>query len=299
MNGSNRLELERRERILKRIESLQSLPSLPRVVSELLRLLSEDDFDMHELMELVQQDPSLTARVLKLANSALYGRPRQIDSLSQALVLLGGEEIRRLLMTVSVMRTFEDSFAGGLLDREQYWFHSLGVAELASRIASYFKLRFHGADYTAGLLHDMGKIILDQHFHAEYADCIDLAGRRGLPQFEAEIKLLGLDHAAIGSLLAERWNLPVSLRAAIAHHHDFQPPFEFRTLVACVRLADHVVKDEDMRVLGEGSHWSIEQDPAWAALVEEVGETQEALIVIRDQIATARERVKALVHSLQ
>lgn len=299
MNGSNRLEQERRERILKRIESLQSLPSLPRVVSELMRVLAEDDYDMHELMELVQQDPSLTARVLKLANSAIFGRPRQIDSLSQALVLLGGEEIRRMLMTVSVMRTFEDSFENGLLDREQFWFHSLATAELATRIAGYFKMRFKGADYTAGLLHDMGKIILDQHFHAEYADCIDLAGRRGLPQFEAETKLLGLDHAAIGSLLAERWDLPASLRAVIAHHHDFQPPFEFRALVACVRLANHVVKDERMGVLGEQSHWQIEQDPAWAALVEEAGRTQEALIAIRDQIATARERVAALVQSLQ
>jgi putative nucleotidyltransferase with HDIG domain len=299
MNGTNRLEQERRERILKRIESLQSLPSLPRVVSELLRVLAEDDFDMQELMELVQQDPSLTARVLKLANSAIYGRPRQIDSLSQALVLLGGEEIRRLLMTVSVMRSFEDSFDNGLLDREQFWFHSLGTAELATRIAAYFKLRFRGADYTAGLLHDMGKIILDQHFHAEYADCIDLAGRRGLPQFEAETKLLGLDHAAIGALLAERWDLPVSLRAAIAHHHDFRPPHEHRSLVACVRLANHLVKDSQMRILDESSHWQIEQDPAWAALVAEAEQTQEALLQIRDQIEAARGRVQALVASLQ
>lgn len=295
---------ERRVRILERIQSLETLPSLPRVVSDMLRLLAEDDYNMSELMGLVQQDPGLTARVLKLANSAFFGRPREIDSLQQAMVVLGGQEIQRLVTTISVMRSFEDTFGQRrVLDKELFWSHSLGTGDLAIRIGTYFGLPFKGVDFTAGLLHDMGKVILDQHFHAEYRDCLDLAERRGLPQFESEQKLLGLDHAEVGSILAEQWGLPANLRAVIRHHHEFDPALEHAPLVACVRLANHLVKEESMACLGESSLWQIELDPAWLTLSSASGTTgkddpQQALQEFREDIKTSRSRVRSMVSEL-
>jgi len=301
MIEARKLEHERRQRILERIGTLDTLPSLPRVVSEMLRLLAEDEYNMDELMDLVQQDPALTARVLKLANSAIYGRPRQIDSLQQALVILGGKEIHRLVTTISVMRSFDDAFVRGrILDKELFWSHSVGTGELATRVAAYFHLSFRGVDFTAGLLHDVGKIVLDQHFHSEFRDCLDLSHRRGLPQFEAESKLLGLDHAEVGAVLAARWGLPDSLRAAIRNHHAFDAGDPHAALVACVRLANHLVKDESMSCLGEDNLWQIEMDPAWTALSElrhqaELSERQEAISEIREGIQAARDRVRCMV----
>ncbi|MDP2360332.1 MAG: HDOD domain-containing protein [bacterium] len=300
MIESRKLEHERRQRILDRIATLDTLPSLPRVVSEMLRLLAEDDYSVDELMALVQQDPALTARVLKLANSALFGRPRQIDSLHQALVLLGAKEIHRLVTTISVMRSFNDAFARGrTLDKEHFWAHSLGTGEMAARIAARFQLRFNGVDFTAGLLHDVGKVVLDQHFHAEFRDCLDLSHRRGLPQFEAENRLLGLDHAEVGALLASRWELPDSLHAAILHHHRFQPDETHAPLVACVRLANHLVKDGAMGCLGEDNHWQLELDPAWAVLEacrrSQVANRGDTVAEISTELHAALEHVRGLM----
>jgi len=294
----------RRDRVLERLRTLESLPSLPRVVTDMLRLLAEDDYSMSQLMQLVQQDTGLTARVLKLANSALYGRPRQIESLQQAMVVLGARELQQLVATISVMRTFEDGFQPDhMLDKERFWSHSLGTGELATRVAGYFNLDFKGVDFTAGLLHDVGKVVLDQYFHAEYRDASDLSVSRGLPQFEAERKVLGVDHAEIGSILAAQWGLPESLRAVIEEHHQFREKSPHAPLVACVRIANQLTKEESMACLGEDNLWGVELDPAWNVLVEEQQRVQnerktEALKEIRQEITRARERVQTMVSEL-
>jgi putative nucleotidyltransferase with HDIG domain len=304
MTEARRMEHERRQRILERIATLDTLPSLPRVVSDMLRLLSDANYNIDELMGLVQQDPALTARLLKLANSAIYGRPRQIDSLHEAMVLLGAKEIHRLVTTISVMRSFDDAFTRGrILDKEQFWAHSVGTGEIAVRVAAHFGLDFRGVDFTAGLLHDVGKVVLDQHFHAEFRDCLDLSHRRGLPQFEAETRLLGLDHADVGEKLAAKWGLPDSLSAAISQHHAFDPAHPSANLVACVRMANHLVKDEDLSCLGEDSLWELELDPAWHVLcsmkpaLDEEG-TRELLAAMRRDIKGSRERVRGMVSEL-
>jgi putative nucleotidyltransferase with HDIG domain len=304
MIETRKLDHERRRRILERIASIDTLPSLPRVVTEMLRLLADDNYCVDDMMALVQQDPALTARVLRLANSAIYGRPRQIDSLAQAMVVLGGKELHRLVTTISVMRSFDDTFSRGrILDREQFWSHSVGTGELAHRVATFFRLNFSGVDFTAGLLHDVGKVVLDQFFHSEFRDCLELSHRRGLPQFEAEGKLLGLDHSEVGALLATRWGLPDSLHSAIRNHHSFDAADPHAPLVACVRLANHLVKDEALSCLGEDNHWQIEHDPAWTVLAEvrqqaEFRQRRSALDEIREGIEAARERVRTMVGEL-
>jgi HD-like signal output (HDOD) protein len=295
------MTLSKREVIYKKMESLETLPSLPKVVSELLRLLGDRDYSMRQLMEQVRQDPALTARVLKVANSARFGRPREIESLNQALVVLGEREIQNLVTTISVMRSFEMGGGRGRLRHERFWAHSVGCAEMSQHIASCFGLRFFGSDFIAGLLHDVGKVILDQHFHAEFTDCLGLTESLGLPLFEAERRLLGVDHAEIGAWLAMRWQLPGSLVEAIQAHHDANSDSVNSQLVACVRLANHLIKDEALSVLGEENLWDIEMDPAWAALSRQEGDAlvvarDDALSRIRKGLSRARARVEVLVH---
>jgi putative nucleotidyltransferase with HDIG domain len=292
----------RREEIHAKMDSLEMLPSLPRVVSELLRLLGERDYSMHQLMEQVRQDPALTARVLKVANSARFGRTREIESLNQALVILGEGEIQCLVTTISVMRAFDFGQQGGHVQQDHFWAHSVGCAEMTQQIAASFGLRFHGTDFIAGLLHDVGKVVLDQHFHEEFMACIELTKTMGLPLFEAERRLLGVDHAEVGAWLAMRWDLPGSLVEAIRCHHDSDVDSVNRQLVACVRLANHLVKGESMSVLGEGVPWSIELDPSWEILAcvqgaELVKARTDALARIRKGLQRARDRVAVLVHN--
>ncbi len=295
------MSLSKREAIYQKMDSLESLPSLPKVVSELLRLLGEREYNMRQLMEQVRQDPALTARVLKVANSARFGRPREIESLNQALVVLGEQEIQSIVTTISVMRSFDLGGGVGRLRHDRFWAHSVGCAEMSQHIASCFGLRFYGSDFIAGLLHDVGKVMLDQHFHAEFTDSIGLTETLGIPLFEAERRLLGVDHAEIGAWLATRWQLPGSLVEAIQSHHEVNPDSVNAQLVACVRLANHLVKDESMSVLGEQSLWEIEMDPAWNLLSGKVGidlETAktDAMKRIRKGLQRARGRVDLLVY---
>jgi putative nucleotidyltransferase with HDIG domain len=288
-----------REKILKRLDSISTLPSLPDVVVELLKMLGNDDYSIKELMELICQDPSLTARVLKLANSAQYGRSKEIDSLNQALVVLGAREIQHLVTTISVMRCFEDISTSTLISQDHFWAHSLCTAEMSARIAGIFKLHFNGADFTAGLLHDVGKIVLDQHFHKEFVDCTQLAEQRGLPLFEAEQFILGTNHAEIGAILATGWGLPENLCETILHHHEFESKDEHCKLVACVRLANHLVKDVAVGAQKEANHWDLDMDIAWSVLTDNIPRDQAGIIEeARKAVLIAREKAIQMVSSL-
>ncbi len=288
---------ERRARILEKIAMLQSLPSLPQVVTEILRLLAEDRFSAQELMELIQQDPSLTARVLKLANSATYGRVRQVATLDRALVLLGANEVQRLVTTISVMRSFASSFQSGNLDSEAFWSHALTTAEVAQKLSASFELQLGGAEFTAGLLHDVGMIILDQHFHNEFSDCLQLARTRRQSLYLVERELLGIDHAEVGGLLAERWQLPEALLAGIRLHHEKIIDPQYADMAACIRMANLLAGGEERT--REELQISIAQgyEPAWTVLQKR--RPQGAVLEdLGDHVDTVRQRVHVMVKHL-
>jgi putative nucleotidyltransferase with HDIG domain len=293
-----------RQAVLDCLDVLDTLPSLPHVVSDMLRLIADEDYAMEDLMSLVQQDPTLTARVLRLANSAHYGRQKEIDSLQEALILLGGAEIHRLVTTTSVMRSLSGGFgADRVLDQIDFWSHSLGTAELARGIANAFRLQFRGADFTAGLLHDVGKVVLDQYFHPEFRECLEVVEHQGLPLFEAERKVLGIDHAEAGYFLATRWGLPENLRTVMRDHHAFMPDHPNAVLTSCVRLADVLVKEGDMACLGERSPWDAVLDPAWGLLCRTAGQQgrdahEEILAKVRASVLDVRGQVRAMVGEL-
>ena len=296
MNSSS-TPYERRQRILDKLASLHSLPSLPQVVTEILRLLAEDKFSAQELMELIQQDPSLTARVLKLANSATYGRVREIATLDRALVLLGANEVQRLVTTISVMRSFATSFQSGNLDSETFWSHALTTAEVAQKLSASFALPLGGAEFTAGLLHDVGMIVLDQHFHSEFSDCLQLARSRKQPLYLVERELLGTDHAEVGGLLAERWQLPEALQAGIRLHHEKIIDAHHAEMAACIRMANLLAGGEERS--REELQLSISQgvEPAWAVL-EKRRPAGTAIEDLSEHVDTVRQRVHIMVKHL-
>ncbi|MBW2092637.1 MAG: HDOD domain-containing protein, partial [Deltaproteobacteria bacterium] len=217
---------------------MTGLPSLPGTVVAVLNVLNNPDSSAQELSGVLRQDQSITSRVLKLVNSAFYGFPRQIDTLSKAVTILGYTSIQNIILATAVFDTFSKANQGQSLDRKRFWQHALGCGAAAKTIEAKLGIGNGEEVFLAGLLHDIGKVILDTFLHDEYAQVLDLAQEKDLLLVEAEKEVLGATHADFGFWLAENWNLPYNLTAAIAHHHDPPGSKDYFTIASLVHAGD-------------------------------------------------------------
>jgi len=226
---------------LKKVtESIISLPTLPTVVAKMIELVDNPKTSAASLARLISTDQALTAKILKLANSAYYGFPREISTVNMAIVVLGFNTVKDMGLSLSVFQVFKEAEGNVLFDVSKFWEHSIGCGAAARMIAR--KLRYHlvGESFVAGLLHDIGKVVLNQYMHKEFIDIIGSASSGEATLDEAEDKLIGTSHAQVGSWLAEKWNLPKPIVECIANHHTpwnakIEPP-----LVAIVNIADYL-----------------------------------------------------------
>lgn len=201
-------------------EAIQSLPPLPASVQQLLTLSREPEVDFRQIVKVIESDQTLTVRTLRAANSAFYGASRQIQTVQQATVLLGRDAIVNLALSISVMnleRSLGDSWARHAAN---FWRHSIATGTAARWIARYVE----GADaeeaFVAGLVHDIGKLVLLTHHGELYGDM--LVSAQDAPLHEYEQEQLGIKHTAVGEALCIHWNLPENITDAVAAHHDKQ-----------------------------------------------------------------------------
>lgn len=222
----------------KLIGRMDKLPSLPSAVSLILNILNNPDSSAHELSDALRQDQSIASRVLRLVNSAFYGFPRRIDTLSLAITILGYTSIQNIILTTTIFNTFYKGPPGSGLDRKRFWQHALGCGAAAQVLEKKLGLGDGEEIFLAGLLHDIGKIILDTFLHDEYQEVIQLASEKNLLLVEAEQEVLGATHADFGFWLSENWNLPYNLTAAIAHHHNPPDSGKYFRIVSLVHAGD-------------------------------------------------------------
>lgn len=248
-----------------RLEETQDLPVLPQLYAQALRIASDPEGDIQRLQEILQHDPSLTAHILKIANSAYYGFPNRIESLRTAIVMLGTLEIIRLLTAASALAAFPRQQLSPDFDPIQFWYQSAACGEAAAFLRRKLNLQLSGDVYTGGLLHDIGKILLAARFQVEYDLCLRYARQQDIPIRIAEQRILGIDHASIGGLLALRWDLPVALVAMITHHMTPEKESFYPVEVSLVHLGNRIAKR-----FGETEPDShpipLEEDPAWKVI---------------------------------
>lgn len=260
---------QRLREVKDRIVAAGDLPTLPTIAIEVSRLASNPLTGMSDIVRIIRNDPSLTAKILRVANSAFYGMPRRIESLNMALVVLGMRELNNLVTCITVLKTFPGAVGATEFDRHSFWEHSAGCGELARVIAARLRLRFHGVEFTAGLLHDIGKIVLDQYVHAEFVAALVLSRREGLSPVEAEQRTIGADHAEIGAWLAERWLLPLSIVESIRYHHRPEQAAHHASLSAVVRLGDLFAKVLQDRAVRTPLREDLVKDPVWDVLARQ------------------------------
>jgi len=224
---------------------LDGLPTLPVVAIRLGEVLHSRRSSVAQVAELIGADPSLSAKLLKLVNSAYFGIPGGVNDVAHAIPFVGFNTIYQLVLSVSVLETLRTP-SGSVFDPRPLWLHSLAVASAARVIAEDLRHSDPGSMFTAGLLHDMGKIALAKLSPDKYLRSIELAGEEGLSSEIAEARVGLPTHDRVGADLARRWRLPASLIAPIEAHHVVHDVEQRARLAPAARLSAEIVAVSDL-----------------------------------------------------
>jgi putative nucleotidyltransferase with HDIG domain len=258
------------------IERIDTLPTVPSVLKRLLVVIENQKTSLNEIGSFISNDPVLTSRVLKMVNSPIYGFPGRISSVNQALILLGLNVVKGMLLGVSVFEAMQKTMIG-------LWEHSVGCAVAARIIANKKGLAEPEEVSVAGLLHDIGKVVLSLKFPEEYKKIISDAESKEAFIIDAEREHFNITHADAGSWIAQKWNFPKNLVEIIAYHHKPHLSKNVALPTAVIHFSDMLIKARGFGFAGDNfipavnpSSWQA-LDLSEAAVKEIISELEDAL----------------------
>jgi len=225
------------EHVLKRI---QALPPLPTSAMRVIALTKNPATSARELENVIGQDPALAAGMLRQANSAYYGYARRISSLQEAIVVLGFQATQGLAMASAVAPVLKTQLLGYEIEHEGLWKHSMLTAMAAKSLCKKLKLPHGDVAFTAGLLHDIGKLVISIYVQEVGAYLLDKVTSAKLSYVELEEKIIGFNHATVGGFLAKGWNLPDDLVESISCHHAPSSAKNYIELASIIHVANGI-----------------------------------------------------------
>ncbi|MBW2663153.1 MAG: HDOD domain-containing protein [Deltaproteobacteria bacterium] len=220
------------------INSIDALPALPTIYIKLSRLLNVQDPSIRMISNIISEDQAVSAMVLKIVNSALYGFYNKIGDLQRAIVILGLNEIKSLVLATSMHKVIKQFKLNSEFDMQEFRKHSIGCAISAKVLAETACIKGPEDVFTGGLLHDIGKLIHAAYLSEEFEGVVANVVETGSQMLESEKKILGFDHAQTGSALAKKWGLPRKIINMIAHHHLSDTPDILNREVAAVHIGN-------------------------------------------------------------
>lgn len=271
----------------KRLEQIVALvarseiTSIRSVLSGIIDVINNPRSNARDLVELIQLDPPLTAKVLTLANSAFYARRKRVAELGHAVIAIGYDAVREIVLRQKVCALFSTAGAGNGFSQTELWKHSVAVAMSAKRLfRREFQQRGENA-YVAGLLHDIGLIVEDQLLHQFFDQILGLAADPAQPFAQCEQTVLGCDHAQIGAAVAAAWSLPEEISTAIGdHHHPWRAGPVHQSIAATLFVADLACSQ---RAIGYGRH-VVEDKTAYYRTLDGLGVHRKAVELIITEV---------------
>jgi putative nucleotidyltransferase with HDIG domain len=218
--------------------SIEDLQPIPQVALKILRIINEELYEIQNVTEEIRKDQVISARTLKLCNSVMFARRTKIDSLDHALVMLGKHLLLKFVISASLNNFFNQSGQGYSLCKGGIYHHAVGTAIIAEKLADLTGKVEPSMAYTAGLLHDIGKVVLDQFINSGFPLFYRELNEAGKNFSDVEKQVLGTDHTEVGADLAQKWSFPESLVETIKYHHKPENAVKHYELVHIVYLAD-------------------------------------------------------------
>ena len=250
------------------LAAVGEIPPMPQIASKVTAAVSDPTISADDLRQIIERDPTLAARLLRIANSSLYGFRREVETLRHAITLLGFRTIESVVMAASLREVFANFGLGEKL----LWEHATLCGVVSAKLASYGPIDVEREPaFTAGLLHDLGKISMSNVFRDRYAKVMSRIYTEGVSYLEAERDEFGFDHAVLGAQIAEFWNLPNALVTAIRRHHDLPESYvdldpALYRLVALTSVATRVCTRLGFGRRGPVEAIELSAHPSWAAL---------------------------------
>ena len=219
-------------------QSAKDLKPIPQIALKVLRIINEELYEIKDLTEEIRKDQVISARTLQLCNSVMFASRKKIESLDHALVMLGQHLLLKFVISASLDNFFNQSSKGYSLCKGGIYHHAVGTAVIAEKLADLTGKVEPSMAYTAGLLHDIGKVVLDQFVNSGFPLFYRQLNEEGKNFSEVEKQVLGTDHTEVGASLALKWSFPESLVETIRHHHNPEDAQQHNELVHIVYLAD-------------------------------------------------------------
>ncbi|AVX20512.1 MULTISPECIES: HDOD domain-containing protein [Carboxydocella] len=218
------------------IKAVEDIPPLPLTVTKALQVIDNPNSGPRDLANIIGSDQAMTVTLLKYANSAFYGLSRRVSTINEAIVIMGFAAIRSLLMSFALSKTLNREIKGYAMPQGEIWKHALYCGNISRHIAKKIKYPQPEEAFVAGLIHDIGKVVLNEFIFEDYQQVLQKVETEQKPFVEVEKEILGYSHAEAGALLGEKWKLPQNIVETIAYHH--QPKDHTNKLVHIVHLAD-------------------------------------------------------------
>lgn len=253
------------ERLRKVVDRIQGLPTLPSMLSSINRLMVNPRTSAKEIAQLISSDPAITSKVLRVVNSSFYGFPNRISTVTHAIVILGFNTIRSIVLSTSIFDALRKAGKPDGFDRASFWRHSIAAGACSRVLARRLGYTSLEEFFIAGLLHDVGKIAMDSFLPDDFAKVVAKVREADVTMLEAETAVLGVTHAEVGGWLLQRWSLSQGLVDAVAHHHNPALAGENLKSAAVVHVGDILAR---ALLLGSGGDRRMPplSSEAWTAL---------------------------------
>ena len=232
------------------IEGIPNLGSYSGVLQEMEEVLNDPQSTLSEVGKVIEKDPALTARLLKLANSSFFGFPSRLETVSEAITLIGIQQVQDLISASTVIEIFE-GVSAELVSMASFWKHSLACGVAARLLALERRVPKPEKFFVGGLLHDVGRLALYSKVPDQARAIFELAQGQRMLLREAESEVLGFDHAEIGEALLRAWNYPANLVQAVRYHHSPISASPFQLEASLIHIADHLINAMQLGSSGE------------------------------------------------
>ena len=278
-----------KEKIADMLEGSVELPALSPAVTQLLKALENPDSSAKDVEVILSRDPAMSAKMLRLANSAYYGRSGQVSKISTAAVVLGFNTIKSLALSASVIQSLH-GYGGRVIDQDRFWSHSLACGMAAKTLSPRFPELDPEEAFTVGLLHDLGKLLLGHFLGDEFLACLRDLEQAKQELFVLERERLGVTHADVGAWLARKWTLPETICEPVEKHHDRDRSGKFTSFTVLAQVANHISKRS-----GNCSEAVFVPSASVEGLIAELGIEEEEMVEIAARIRTEILEIKNVV----